>query len=61
MLDMKLFCQLLEAKENKTEEEVKQLNIAKLVVERQAIDKEYQEKINEINTKMNELLKENQE
>ena len=61
MLDMKLFCQLLEAKENLTDEERKQLNIAKLVVERQAIDKEYQEKINEINSKMNELLKENQE
>ena len=61
MLDMKLFCQLLEAKENLTDEEKKQLNIAKLIVERQAIDKEYQEKINEINSKMNELLKDNKE
>ena len=61
MLDMKLFCQLLEAKENLTEEEQKQLNIAKLIVERQAIDKEYQEKINDINSKMNELLKDNKE
>lgn len=58
MIDMKLFCELLEAKESLTPEELKQYNMAKLIVERQEIDKDYQEKINNINSKMNDLLKE---
>ena len=61
MIDMKLFCQLLADKESLTEEELKQYNMAKLIVERQEIDKEYQEKINNINAKMNVLLKDDKE
>ena len=61
MIDMRLFCELLEAKESLTEEELKQFNMAKLIVERQKIDKDYQEKINNINSKMNELLKDDKE